>query len=290
LALTVAAGAVLGAALLAPAGAAALDSDLKGAAVFMLKASNGYSILGFASSERIDGRGDIGLIVYREDAAAIYGAPAVITPSRLGANLGALGRISFDIVPSGKSRTLRSRCGGDPQTFEPDSYRGSFEFHGEQGYTEASATELSEYPRFLIDLGCGGPSHASPGPDRSGAWLRAYLGRGHNRLGLEVKKERAGAGALFAAEVLEKHDRISIERHVSQRAGSAAFDYDPLLRTAVVEPPSPFSGRCVFRRLAAPANRWTGDLAVDFPGRSDVPLADSDMRVSLVPASRAAGF
>jgi hypothetical protein len=37
-------------------------------------------------------------------------APATVTPTRLEADLGALGRISAEIVPSGKKKLLRSRC------------------------------------------------------------------------------------------------------------------------------------------------------------------------------------
>lgn len=151
-------GAVMALALFAPAPATALDSDLKGFAVFKLEASHGYSILGFASSERIDGRGSIGLIVSRKNAAVSYAAPATVTPTKLDADLGALGRISADIVPRGKKETLRSHCGGhDVHGFERNVYRGSFEFHGELGYTDAVATEVPEDSRFLLDVLCTGP-------------------------------------------------------------------------------------------------------------------------------------
>jgi protein-S-isoprenylcysteine O-methyltransferase Ste14 len=73
-------------ALFVPRAATALDSDLKGLAVFRLEASNGYSILGFAGSERLDGRGSIGLIVARKGAAVSYSAPATVTPTRLEAD------------------------------------------------------------------------------------------------------------------------------------------------------------------------------------------------------------
>ena len=278
------------AALLAPASASALDSDLKGFAVFRLDGSNGYTILGFASSERIDGRGDLGLIVYRKDDAAVYGTRAIVTPTRLEADLGGLGRFSAEIVRSGKKRTLHSRCDGESLTFEPRSYRGTFEFHGEQGYTEAVATRVPEYARFQLDFLCPGGGRGGFGPGRSGAWLRAQAGEGHHRLQLEARKERSGARPRLTAEITEKHDGITIRREVSKVAGVGAFDYDPLLRAATLEPPAPFSGRAVFRRAAVPASRWTGNLAVDFPGRPDVSLARAGFRVSLVPALRAAGF
>jgi hypothetical protein len=146
--------AALGLSLLAPLDAVALDSDLKGSAVFRIKASHGYTILGFATSERLDGRGDIGLIVYRKGATVFYTAPATVTPTRLEADLGALGRFSAEIVPSGERKSFRSRCEDDVLRLEPRLYRGTFEFRGEGGFTEAVATAVPEYPQFFLDVLC----------------------------------------------------------------------------------------------------------------------------------------
>ena len=57
---------------------------------------------------------------------------------------------------------------------------------------------------------------------------------------------------------------------VERRFPSSVFKYAPDLSAATLEPPAPFSGRGVFRRAAAPANRWTGNLAVDLPGHADL--------------------
>ncbi|HET6997887.1 MAG TPA: hypothetical protein VFI03_04795 [Solirubrobacterales bacterium] len=277
-------------ALSAPAHALALDSDLKGFAVFRLAASNGYSIFGLAASERADGRGDIALFVYNEDeAGVIYGAPATVTPTRLEADLGRLGRISLDITPLGHKRTLRSRC-GEPVSFEPNSYRGTFEFHGEEGYTEASATTLHEYARFYVDLGCStiGSGEGS-GAGLPGARLRLSSQGRRVRLSLQANKNHPRARSRFEVEIHEKHQGIAISRSTTVWTGADAFDYDPLLRTATLDPPAPFSGRATYRRGAAAANRWTGNLTVDLPGRSDVPLTSSGIRPTLVPACRYEG-
>jgi hypothetical protein len=277
--------AILALSLLAPLDAAALDSDLKGSAVFRLEAGNGYTILGFASSERIDGRGDIGLIVYRKGATVFYIAPATVTPNRLEADLGALGRISAEIVPSGKKKRLRSRCDDDVDTVEPHVYRGRFEFHGEQGYTDVVATEVPEYPRFFLDFLCpsatGGESWGRGLP---GARLRAFSRHGERRLSLQLNKNRPHRPMFFEATLREVRDRIRIERTVSGRQPAAAFEYDPLLRAARVDPSAPFSGIANFRRDAAPANLWTGTLSVDFPGKANVPLTGGAFSVHVVHA------
>jgi hypothetical protein len=275
----------LGALALGAPPAGALDSDLKGSAIFRLEGTNGYSIIVLAASERADGRTDAGLIVFRRGAGVVYSVPATLTPTKFEAELGALGRISLDIVPSGAEKTLRPKCGGEPVTFEPDVYQGTFEFRGEQGYTEVVATRIPEFSRFFVDFGCSVSSRGeTSGHGLPGARLRALAGRGRHRTSLQVNANRPGARVFYEAEVTEKRGRIAIQRSVTGRAPASAFEWDPFLRAATVEPPAPFSGHATFRRDASAANRWSGDLSVDFPGRSAVPLADSRSRISLVHA------
>jgi len=277
--------AALASALCAPSLAAALDSDLKGFAVFRLEASHGYSILGFASSERRDGRGDIGLVVYRRGSAVSYSAPAIVTPTRLEEDLGALGEIVVDIAPSDKKKKLRSRCGGGVRTVQPDLYRGRFEFHGEEGYTDAVATRATEDAQFLLDIICpGGGGGEVSGAGLPGARLHSFARHGDRRLSLQLNKNRPGKATVFSATLAERRGKIRIERSVFGRQPARAFEYDSLLRTATVEPLAPFSGVARFRSDAVPPNRWTGNLSLDFPGESHVPLTGAGFSLHLVHA------
>jgi hypothetical protein len=61
------------------------------------------------------------------------------------------------------------------------------------------------------------------------------------------------------------------------------FSYDSRLRLALVTPPGPFSGTARFDGAAKGGQRWSGDLSVDMPGRSDVPLTGPLLRASLSP-------
>lgn len=279
--------AILALSLLAPLDAVALDSDLKGSAVFRLKASNGYTILGFASSERIDGRGDIGLIVYRKGATVFYVAPATVTPTRLEADLGALGRFSAEIAPSGRKKQLRSRCGDDVDRVEPDLYRGTFEFRGEGGYTEVVATDVPEYPQFFLDFICPMATRGEVGGrGLPGARLRAFSRSDDRRLSLQLNKNRPSGSTFYEATLKVERNGIQIERTISGRQPATAFEYDPWLRTATVEPSAPFSGVANFRRNAVPVNRWTGTLSVDFPGAPNVPLTGGAFPVHVVHARK----
>jgi hypothetical protein len=281
----VAAIVILGLSLLLPVDAAALDSDLKGSAVFRLEASHGYTIFGFAASERLDGRGSIVLIVHRKGATAIYGAPATITPTRLEADLGTLGRFSAEIAPSGKKKQLRSRCNDEVDTVEPHVYRGRFEFHGEQAYTDVVATDVPEYSRFSLDFTCQVVvSEEEWGRGLPGARLHASFRRHDRRLSLQLNKNRPDAATSFSATLAETRNGIGIQRTVSGRRPPGAFEYEPLLGAATVELSPPFSGVASFRRGAAPANRWTGTLSVDFPGKSNVSLTGGAFSAHLVHA------
>jgi hypothetical protein len=284
----------LGAALV-PA-VSATDSDLKHSYAFRLQASDGYSILAFAVSQRADGRGEFVLFVDGKDGTATYVSPATVTATRIDADLGALGVVSLDVLPSGKKRKLHSHCASEPRmvNIEPWLFRGSFVFHGEEGYTHAISSSPHEYMAFFLDLLCiGAGSGEVSGPQRPGARLRLRAHRGEYHLDLQANKNRPSARTRFEVETHEERDGIQISRVRTAWAGAGAFAYDPQLRTASLQPPPPFSGRASFHRGAAPGNGWTGDLAVDLPGRSDVPLAGAGVDATLVPAcwhSGEAGF
>lgn len=279
LAIVVAAGA------LAPVRASAVDSALKHAFAFRLEASNGYSITALAANERADGRGEIVLFVSRGNEGAIYMSPAMLTATSVEADLGPLGEVSLDVTPSGREKRIRSGCRGDPETntIEPRRFRGNFEFHGEEGYTDAVTDAPREYTRFFSAFLCAGvPMGETTGADLPGARLKLHSRSGPHRLELQVNKNRPRARSRFEVEVREEHGGMRIFCSTSLWAGAEAFQYDPLLRTATLDPPAPFSGEARFSRGTTPANRWTGNLSVDLPGRSNVRLSSAGTRATLV--------
>jgi hypothetical protein len=193
------------------------------------------------------------------------------------------------VVPSGGTKRVQSHCEGEePQTvsFEPQSYRGNFEFHGEEGFTEATSTAPREYTPFFFQLICGSISGEGTGGMLPGARLRLHSRQGPTRVNLQVNKNHPGGRSEFTAEISERRRGIQIQRSAVLLAGAGAFDYDPLLRTATLDPPAPFAGHASFHRSAARANRWTGNLEVDFPGKADVPLVGGGFGVHLAPAHR----
>jgi hypothetical protein len=279
------------AALLAPTQAAAVDSDLKYLFAFEVEASNGYSILAVASNERADGRGEIVLIVTGRHAGVLYTAPAHLTATSLEADLGALGHVFLEATPSGREKSFRTECEeGSRVSYEPKRYRGNFEFHGEEEYTEAVTDAPRERIPLLYRGECRTYGSLQVGGDGiPGAGLRLHTGRGELKLDLTARKNGPGKPTQIQVDVKEERAGISISRQMSQRVGADAFDYDPLLRRAMLAPPAPFSGRANFHRAAAADNRWSGNLTVDLPGRSNVPLVGSGIEATLVAGCWAEG-
>jgi len=279
--------AVLALCLLAPATAGAADREDEGAvAAFQLKASNGYRVLVLAGRERDEALGDLSIFVLSSRGSVAYTTKATVEPSGIRADLGELGLIELSYRRlKGKEKLT---CGDEVSRVDRGEYRGTFELHGEEGYTEARATRLKADLGIFLRFVCGDFSYFgdSSGPGLPGARLEAIAHRGSDSaLTFEIKKNRPSARAAIDIEADELKDGVQISRHIEALSKPGAFRYDPRLRGATVSPPAPFDGSATFRRGAPRGKRWTGDLTVDLPGRSDTPLTGSQFRLSLVHAS-----
>jgi hypothetical protein len=283
------AAALLALCLLAPASALAAEEEFEGViSAFTLKASHGYQVRVLASSDREDGVGDVLVLVGRKHAAVLYATKAKVTPTGLEVDLGQVGTIDVDYVAMGGTETVRPKCGeGDgPARFERAEYRGTIELHGEEGFTDVSANRVRIRNGLWFDLFCSSTNFDdSIGPGLPGARLHVRSpSRGSAAFVLDVKKNRPGAQTYLSVSTRERRGDVAINRGVEVSVGAGAFAYDPLLSTARLDPPAPFSGSASFHRGAKPANRWRGNLSVDLPGRSNVPLAGPGLRTSLVHA------
>ena len=274
--------------LVAPATAWAAEEDEGAIAAFRLKASNGYRVFVLASRPPGKARGRMVMYVGSERGGTVmYGASASLDEDGLRADLGELGRIDLDYVPlQGK---VKYSCGseGEVSYLARGEYRGVFELHGEEGYTEVRKTRLSADESILLDLVCGEivvTFADSTGPGLPGARLNAVRKGKDSALTFEIKKNRPAAPAAFRVSVRERHGKVQIQRQIDGIVGAGGFRYDAPLRTATVSPPAPFDGTATFRREALRRNRWTGDLTVDLPGRSETLLTQPGLGVSLVHA------
>jgi hypothetical protein len=258
--------------------------DVIGAtAAFTLRGSHGYRITVMAFSRRADGRGEILVFARRKHSSVMYTAPANVTDAHMEADLGHLGDIDVQFVASGGVESERSECGGEAIQFEAGAYVGTIEFHGEEGYTEASsASAAPEYKPFLDQICAGGGSSESIGRGLPGARLLIRSPRRH--LSVKINENRPGAKMRYSAEMDEQSGRISISRSVEGALPGRAFEFSTDLKSAKLDPPAPFARVAKFTRDAAKPHRWTGSLTIDFPGRSHVPLTGAGVTATLVPA------
>lgn len=286
-------GAILALTLLPPAAVRGDDDREPTATAFHLQASNGFSLFAVAVTppkgpEVPEGEeGDIGLfLTHGQNAGVTYAAPAKVTPTTIDADLGELGKISLTRVPSGGTKAVHLECGSQTKVLVPaERYEGTIEFHGEEGFTDVSATSAP----LVYPPPCGIPEGGRPpGKSLPGASLRAERDR-FEKYGFRFNavQTRPGAKTLIAAEVEEHRGEMEIHRAIATRASSDALHYDRRLRNATVRPPAPFSGHASFHSGRAsfhgyaPGSRWTGNLTVDFPGHRHVRMTGPGFRASL---------
>lgn len=306
--------AVLGALVCAAAAialpvASAGAKDIEDAFVSLaLEGTNGYTVTVLGAPEvdepvKPGGERKGNAIVYvkRKSATVLYVTRArltaefiegIATVTSFRANLGELGRIDVAFKPTGGVKVARPHCREASISYVGGNYEGSIEFHGEQDYTDVSATAAPQRPEGLLRFACADRGVIeNKGPRARGAKLEAVKlslrGNDLDAVELQANKNRPGAKAHIVAASLEEAGPMEIFRTVEIDAPANAFTFDRRLRRARVSPGSPFRGRAVYRRGGKHSNSsWRGNLTVDLPGRANVHLATHGFIVGLKHATR----
>jgi hypothetical protein len=260
---------------------AATEGPLLIPGAFRLPASNGYTLYVVAEPSRADRPGHLQIALSSKGKGVFYAAPATVTETSMQADLGELGEISLTFQRTNQPTSVS--CGKRTINFDSGQYEGKIDFHGEEGYTTVEATAVPGYTEYLRSRLCARYYFESVSSHRARG---AALAVRNPALGPEmsVSKNRPGAAARVFAWTREYSNHISIERFVSKRIPGADFTYDRRLRTATVRPPAPFAGSAHFDLGKKAGQRWGGDLTVDLPGRSGVPLTGPTLRAALLPS------
>jgi hypothetical protein len=257
---------------------AASQGPLLVPSAFQVHAGNGYTLTVLAAPPRGGDSGSLLILAAARGKGAFYAAPATVTATSIQSNLGELGEMSVTFQPAEQPKSIP--CGKGDLRVESGSYEGKIDFHGEEGYTSVEATSApASFAVFAAVCGSR-PGNVTSGPQGVRLDVRSP------RLGprLSVEKNHPGGRALITAAISEKSDGISIERFTSLQMPGADFKYDSRLRTATVRPPAPFSGSARFDLGKKAGRRWSGNLTVDLPGKSDVPLTGPTLRAKLAPS------
>lgn len=210
-----------------------------------------------------------------------YLAPATISQDQIGAQIGELGEIEMQFRPSGpakKSSEPQGQCRGRRPLVEKGAFVGRFRFRGERGFTAVDTSRvegLREEAFREVCKGGGRNGFAEEGPVKPD--LIARTGRGNRAISVEVF---TGSERLSTeATVHEKDAGLVIERTVV--AGGEASLYSPQGDgSALISPPSPFSGEVGYRPKSLGGDPWDGTLSAPFPGLGVVRLAGKQFSVS----------
>jgi len=217
---------------------------------------------------------------------------------RLDVRIGRLGRFrGHFVLDSSKTQGLESGCTGDPTTIEKGHFVGSFSFHGEMGFTTVQARRAQGTVTRQGATSCPASGPRGPRRDRSShkkaeterkkrerETFRLLAGDAAGNLTFRAEREESpepeeGSPTTFSASTTERIGELEVNRSASAfEIGddtATAFQVPNLaepLAEATVSPSAPFSGSATFHLDGPKTAGWTGDLAVELPGRGQVPL------------------
>lgn len=268
------------------------DESKEASIIFTVKGTLGYRALVLGGRNSNDGKlvnSALVLLYAKHDGLLMSTRPRVRTELIEGeptvtsfeADFGRFGEIAVHYVPTGRNRVVGPYCGSERITLPVARYEGAIELHGEEGFTDVSATSAPSRPEVFAKLFCHGHSiNESVGfgagarlmVDTDPSQLLERRSPGAREVSLQANANRPGGPVWIDARFLERRGQVGIERQVSNRIGGRAFAFASDVSRARFSPGSPFSGRGIFDRAAGPRNRWRGNLTVDFPGRPNIRL------------------
>lgn len=254
-----------------------------------MRATNGYHVFGLVAS--FEGKAQVSLFVGKAGEEAIYTARGVGTENSVAVDFGSLGKVDLEVRPTGGNETIRS-CGGKgkPTTIPASEFVGTLEFHGEEGFTEFSATNLRLRLEPIADLVCGGVTIGTiSGSHVGGVQLKAKAANGPSLL---IQQNHPGARVFYETRIHEKEGTVQVSRQVRGHLPAGSIRYAPSLVSASFAAPSPFTGKATYVGRTPPGETrpgtgtWRGSLRVDFPGHADVPVAGPGFKATIVHAHR----
>jgi hypothetical protein len=281
------------AALTVGSAAAAVPPELPPSVQFRLQGTNGFEITGFAVSEGKGEAARLNLSVGKRGEKADYLVRGSLSGGRMDFDLGGLGKLEAEIRPHARSSKVTLGCGvGSGKSVKVPTVElvGTLEFHGEEGFTEASAGALVADAVPLRDSFCSVGSAEISGEGLPGTELQVDGPAGPH---LMIEQRRPGARIEYDAWLEERlEDGVGVSREVYGAAPSSAFRFDKKLSHATFDPGGQLIGSAKYtsRRLPTGGRRgegkFIGDLTANFPGRPDVPLAGPGFSAVIVHFSR----
>jgi hypothetical protein len=250
---------------------------------FNLPSDHGYRI-SFAGDE-YGRQTDAGFIVSERGRTAFSSTSysisrgAVVSETHVEADLGVRGSVSVDFHEQSERKIEYPSCRGY-RLIKRGTFRGSFDFVGEQGFASSSGTRAvgSVVVDRIGPCGGGGGHHGG----HSGGGLRSYALAScspDSSLGYVGFGSPDGGPVEHFATMTERQGRVFILRGAITSGDADTFRVSHDLRSAVVAPAAPFAGTGSYR-----SHELTGDLTVSFPGVTS-PLALTPAKAKLKSSS-----
>jgi hypothetical protein len=256
---------------------------------FRLPASNGFEIAAAAEVEMKSGV--LRLEIGKRGEEATYTAKGEVTADRIDFDLGTVGTVSLEVRPASGTSKIGTGCGaGKPAAVPRVELVGTFEFHGEEGFAEATASKLTGISVPLKDLQCGINEGEISGEGLPGTFLTV---RRPANLRLAIVQKHPGAAVAYEADLAEQLGAgLSVTRTVLGREKSGAFSFDGKLSKARLKAGPRLSGVLTYTATKLPEGpregegKVGGNLAVDFPGHAGVAIGGPGFTATIVHGER----
>jgi hypothetical protein len=232
---------------------------------FRLPATNGYSAIVYGVAGKHHRGSSVTIVVYDRHSVSSYTADGRVRGGRMVADFGDFGTVDIRFHRSG-ARRLKDGCGGGPRPFVSGRFMGEVRFRFEGAYTQVRSTTVNAPPLYRPPNACEGVSIVKGG--RTGALLRVYSRFGQ----IDVVQNRPHGRASVIATTETRHEGVEIEKTLELGASPSAFRWSTDMKHATLTPPPPFSGTATYAAFGGRVTHWEGNLRVEYPGWSQIPL------------------
>ncbi|HEU4738928.1 MAG TPA: hypothetical protein VFS54_07585 [Solirubrobacterales bacterium] len=255
-----------------------------------LRGNHGYGVHIFGLSRK-----QVWIVVEKGGASAAYLWRGRVTENAIEAKLGKFGRVSVQLRPGSRSEVEEGQadCKGRPGIRREGRFAGVIRFRGENGFTSVDVKGARGTTYRGFRLVCKRREVKEPEYERPPTTsLSAVSGRYPRAPWFSVFKQEPARRAAFpyleeaqyTAHTTEPRPGLGVVRSASVTAEPETFAVSPpgtTPATATVAPPAPFSGTASYEKQPGGAVTWSGDLAVELPGRGTLSLTDSTFRAEL---------
>ncbi len=265
---------------------------------FVLETRQGYEVVviavhGVVVLEVARTRSDASTSLRQGRAVTAYVAHGTVTPGRIEATFGRLGRVAVRFHPSGRVVGPRPghHCKGAGRfTRRFGVFAGTVRFTGEDRYVAVRAHRAKGLVRSPNRRGCATRNfhaHAKRFSRPAGHWpkftptiLAAFWRQVVSST--DFFAFQIGKKTLYLAVTEESKGSMAEVRYAVVIAPSETFVSDDALTSATVRPPAPFHGRGSYAAAPDGTKSWTGPLSVSLPGTPRFPLTGTQFEDMLV--------